>query len=210
MLSEIEREALEDIRDNIARAMRFVAGFDLDGFLGDAKTFYAATRCLEIISEASRRLTPAFKARFPGIPWKDVAGSGTSTGMTTRTFKSCESGKRSTKPCLRFARSWTRHCKSDRRAALMRPRGFCSLSLPPTRFPDWSSRADLRLRVIKAMTAKLITAPGGEKLAILPARGRNDPYRRTGGCAPDLHARRASPRVLRAGAPESVSDGLSK
>jgi uncharacterized protein with HEPN domain len=76
MLSEIEREALEDIRDNIARAMRFVAGFDLDGFLGDAKTFYGATRCLEIISEASRRLTPAFKARFPGIPWKDVAGSG--------------------------------------------------------------------------------------------------------------------------------------
>jgi uncharacterized protein with HEPN domain len=76
MLSDIERDALEDIRDNIARAMHFVDGFDLDGFLGDDKTFYAATRCLEIISEASRRLTPAFKARFPEIPWKDVAGSG--------------------------------------------------------------------------------------------------------------------------------------
>jgi uncharacterized protein with HEPN domain len=65
MLSDIERDALEDMRDNIARAMRFVDGFDLDGFLGDDKTFYAATRCLEIISEASRRLAPAFKARFP-------------------------------------------------------------------------------------------------------------------------------------------------
>jgi hypothetical protein len=42
--------------------MRFVDGFDLDGF--DDETFYAATRRLEIISEASRRLTPAFKARF--------------------------------------------------------------------------------------------------------------------------------------------------
>jgi uncharacterized protein with HEPN domain len=76
MLSEIERDALEDIRDNIARAMRFVHGLDLERFLIDDKSFYAATRCLEIISEASRRLSPAFKERFPDIPWKDVAGSG--------------------------------------------------------------------------------------------------------------------------------------
>jgi uncharacterized protein with HEPN domain len=76
MLSETDRDALEDIRDNITRVMRFVGGFDLDGFIADDKTFYAATRCLEIISEATRRLSPAFKARFPEIPWKDAAGSG--------------------------------------------------------------------------------------------------------------------------------------
>ena len=76
MLSEIEQTALEDIRDNIARAARFVRGIDLEEFLKDDKTFYAATRCLEIISEASRRLSPAFKQRFPEIPWKAVAGSG--------------------------------------------------------------------------------------------------------------------------------------
>jgi uncharacterized protein with HEPN domain len=56
--------------------MRLVHGLDLDESLRDDKTFYAATRCLEIISEASRRLPPAFKERFPEIPWKDVAGSG--------------------------------------------------------------------------------------------------------------------------------------
>ena len=76
MLSDIERDALEDIRNNIDRAMQFVCGLDLEGFLADLKSFYAATRCLEIISEASRRLSPAFKERFPEIPWKDVAGSG--------------------------------------------------------------------------------------------------------------------------------------
>jgi uncharacterized protein with HEPN domain len=76
MLSEKERDALEDIRDNILRAMRFVEGLDLAGFIADEKSFYAATRCLEIISEASRRLSPAFKQRFPEIPWKAVAGSG--------------------------------------------------------------------------------------------------------------------------------------
>jgi uncharacterized protein with HEPN domain len=76
MLSDAERDALEDIRDNIARAPRFVEGLDLDAFLTDDKTFYAVTRCLEIISEASRRLTPVFKGRFPEIPWRQVASSG--------------------------------------------------------------------------------------------------------------------------------------
>jgi uncharacterized protein with HEPN domain len=76
MLSDIERDALEDMRDNIDRATLFVDGLDLESFLADMKSFYAATRCLEIISEASRKLSPAFKERFPEIPWKDVAGSG--------------------------------------------------------------------------------------------------------------------------------------
>ena len=76
MLSETDRNALEDIRENIDRVLRFVDGYDLDRFLADDKTFYAATRCLEIISEASRRLSSTFKMRFPEIPWKDAAGSG--------------------------------------------------------------------------------------------------------------------------------------
>ena len=37
---------------------------------------YAITRCLEIISEASRRLPPDLKARHPNIPWPKVAGAG--------------------------------------------------------------------------------------------------------------------------------------
>lgn len=76
MLSDTDRDAIEDIHDNIVRVMRFVGGYDLDRFVKDDKTFYAAIRCLEIISEATRRLSPAFKARFPEIPWKDAAGSG--------------------------------------------------------------------------------------------------------------------------------------
>jgi len=75
-LSESDRDALEDIRENIARATRFVQGLDHDAFVEDDKTFFAVTRCLEIISEASRRLSPMVKARFPEIPWKQIAGSG--------------------------------------------------------------------------------------------------------------------------------------
>jgi uncharacterized protein with HEPN domain len=40
------------------------------------KAFYAITRCLEIISEASRRLFPEIRARHPEIPWRQVSGSG--------------------------------------------------------------------------------------------------------------------------------------
>jgi len=41
-----------------------------------ADTVYAVTRCFEIISEASRRLTRDIEARHPDIPWTDIAGSG--------------------------------------------------------------------------------------------------------------------------------------
>ncbi len=44
MLSDADRDALEDIHDNIARVRRFVDGYDLDRFVDDDKTFYAATR----------------------------------------------------------------------------------------------------------------------------------------------------------------------
>lgn len=37
---------------------------------------YAVTRCLEIISEASRRLTDPLMQRHPDIAWRDMAGAG--------------------------------------------------------------------------------------------------------------------------------------
>jgi hypothetical protein len=43
MLSDIERDALEDIRDNIARAMQFVHGLDFESFLVDLKTLTDGT-----------------------------------------------------------------------------------------------------------------------------------------------------------------------
>ena len=57
MLSETERDSLSDILFNIDLANSFAQGFDYERFLADMRTFYAITRCLEIISEASRRLS---------------------------------------------------------------------------------------------------------------------------------------------------------
>ena len=76
MPSETERDSLSDILFNIDLAISFAEGIDYERFLTDMRTFYAITRCLEIISEASRCLSPEMKARYPEIPWRKVSGSG--------------------------------------------------------------------------------------------------------------------------------------
>jgi uncharacterized protein with HEPN domain len=68
--------ALRDIEHNIGLASQFVADLEYEAFRDDTRTLYAVTRCLEIISEASRRLPAEFKARYPLIAWKDMAGAG--------------------------------------------------------------------------------------------------------------------------------------
>jgi uncharacterized protein with HEPN domain len=68
--------ALRDILHHIDLAENFSAGFDRSSFKCDAKAVYAVTRCLEIISEASRRLPDEMKARHPTIGWKQMAGAG--------------------------------------------------------------------------------------------------------------------------------------
>jgi uncharacterized protein with HEPN domain len=67
---------LNDIRHNIALAERFAAGMTYGTFKDDNLRLYAVIRCLEIISEASRRLPEALKARHPSIEWRGMAAAG--------------------------------------------------------------------------------------------------------------------------------------
>jgi uncharacterized protein with HEPN domain len=67
---------LRDIINHIDLATSFVAGHDRASFLDDVRTVYAVTRCLEVISEASRRLPADLKARHPAIAWRQMAGAG--------------------------------------------------------------------------------------------------------------------------------------
>lgn len=76
MRSEAGHTALLDIAHHIELATQFVSGLDCNAFKQDVRTLYAVIRCLEIISEASRRLPDNMKARHPTIAWKDVAGAG--------------------------------------------------------------------------------------------------------------------------------------
>lgn len=76
MPSKASDTALRDILHHIDLAQRFVKGLGRADFLDDTRTVYAVTRCLEIISEASRRLPDDLKLRHPAIPWRQMAGAG--------------------------------------------------------------------------------------------------------------------------------------
>jgi len=56
MRSDPVRAALRDILYHVDLANAFAWGFTAATFKDDLRTVYAVTRCLEIISEASRRL----------------------------------------------------------------------------------------------------------------------------------------------------------
>lgn len=104
--------ALLDMRRHIDLAFQFIAGLNYEAFQSDTRTVYAVTRCLEVISEASRRLPDEMKARHPSIAWKNMAGAGNSTGTTTRMSRQPWCGT----PC-----NWLFHrCERWSRASLPR------------------------------------------------------------------------------------------
>jgi uncharacterized protein with HEPN domain len=63
MLSDTEKSALANIRYFIDLIASFLKGYDYQHFAADLRTLHAVTRCLEIISEASRRVPEDIKAR---------------------------------------------------------------------------------------------------------------------------------------------------
>ena len=76
MPSDPSDNVLRDILRQIDLAASFVVDLDRAAFLDDTRTIYAVIRCLEIISEASRRLPDDLKARHPSIAWRQMAGAG--------------------------------------------------------------------------------------------------------------------------------------
>ena len=76
MPSKDPGQRLQDILDNIEAARPFIRGMDYESFAADQRTFYAVTRALEIISEASRRLPEDVKAAHSNINWRAVAAAG--------------------------------------------------------------------------------------------------------------------------------------
>jgi uncharacterized protein with HEPN domain len=76
MLSETERGALRDMLFHIKMAERFARGLSFASLSNDLMPLYAVTRCLEIISEASRRLSDELKARHGEVPWREIAAAG--------------------------------------------------------------------------------------------------------------------------------------
>jgi uncharacterized protein with HEPN domain len=67
---------VNDILAAIRRIERYTKGMSREAFGLDERTQDAVTRCLEIVSEASRRIPGAMKAKHPSVPWSRIAGIG--------------------------------------------------------------------------------------------------------------------------------------
>jgi uncharacterized protein with HEPN domain len=75
-LTRAEELAWLAIQDNVRLAQSFIADMTAEQFADDRRTFYAVTRCLEIISEAARRLRGPQQARTSHLEWRQIDDSG--------------------------------------------------------------------------------------------------------------------------------------
>jgi len=71
--SELVR--LRDILDNVDAVAEMMADIDLAAYRRDYKLRRAVERCVEIISEASRKIPDKLKAEFPDQPWPELLRS---------------------------------------------------------------------------------------------------------------------------------------
>jgi uncharacterized protein with HEPN domain len=76
MLSERDAGYLADILRYIDLAENFAKGYTEAKLNDDPRTLFAVIRCLEMISEASRRVSDDLKSRHPEIRWKEMAAAG--------------------------------------------------------------------------------------------------------------------------------------
>jgi len=74
MSNRADRDLLSDILEALRRARRYTEGQSYEQFLADTKTQDAVIRTLEILGEATKRLSPSLREIHPEIPWKSMAG----------------------------------------------------------------------------------------------------------------------------------------
>lgn len=73
-MTERDQTTLLDIERAIRLAGLFVSDMTPEAFLADLKTQSAVLHQLLLIGEAVKRLSPAFRAAHPDLPWRLIAG----------------------------------------------------------------------------------------------------------------------------------------
>ncbi len=76
------RIVLEQILEAISDIEQITAGRSFEAYAADRPTRRAVERCIEIVSEASRRLPRDLKESHPAIPWSKIAGIGSVLRLT--------------------------------------------------------------------------------------------------------------------------------
>ena len=74
MTKRASGDYVQDIVDAVDAAIQFVEGMTFAEFEGDKKTIFAATRAIQIIGEATKKIPDSIKVQYPEIPWKGMTG----------------------------------------------------------------------------------------------------------------------------------------
>lgn len=69
-----DRDRLQDVLKAADLVASFTDGYTLERFLDDPLVQSAVLRQLQIVGEASRHMSDAFKAAHPEIPWHRIVG----------------------------------------------------------------------------------------------------------------------------------------
>jgi uncharacterized protein with HEPN domain len=69
-----DKDFLTDIQEAIHRISKYTEGMTYPAFLADTKTQDAVIRNIEIIGEATKKLSNKIRKRYPNVPWKNMAG----------------------------------------------------------------------------------------------------------------------------------------
>ena len=67
---------LSQMGDAIRKMREFANGMTFEDYQKDARTRFAMERCVEIISEAARRIPVSIQEKHANIPWDDIKGIG--------------------------------------------------------------------------------------------------------------------------------------
>ncbi|MDR2938167.1 MAG: DUF86 domain-containing protein [Prevotellaceae bacterium] len=67
-----DRGRLEHILDAIEKALEFTENVEFEEFTTNALLRYGVAKCVEIVGEASYKLTKEFREQHPEIEWRDI------------------------------------------------------------------------------------------------------------------------------------------
>jgi len=68
------RDYLKDILDSINDIGDFIRDMSFEEFRKDKKTINAVVRSIEVIGEATKKISRALKDKHKDVPWKKMAG----------------------------------------------------------------------------------------------------------------------------------------
>lgn len=73
-MKKINRYHFDDILNYSKDAVNFIENITYEEFTKDKKTLFAVIRAIEVVGEASNRVSEEIKEKYPNIPWIEMRG----------------------------------------------------------------------------------------------------------------------------------------